>query len=135
MQEKVCNNEQRGTEPRLCCITPGAQMVYAHHANIYYFLYLQENGSDTGRGRMDFKLTEEQEMIKKMVRDFAEKEIAPLARENDERGSYPREIVDKLGELGIMGMTIPTEYGGAGADHISYAIAIEELSRVDGSFG
>ncbi|MFQ5884157.1 MAG: acyl-CoA dehydrogenase family protein [Thermoplasmata archaeon] len=84
---------------------------------------------------MDFKLTEEQEMIKRMVRDFAEKEIAPLARENDEKSSYPPEIVKKLGELGIMGMTIPTEYGGAGADHISYTIAIEELSRVDSSFG
>jgi alkylation response protein AidB-like acyl-CoA dehydrogenase len=84
---------------------------------------------------MDFKLTEEQEMIRKMVRDFAEKEIAPLARENDEKSTYPREIADKLGELGIMGMTMPTEYGGAGADHISYTIAIEELSRVDGSFG
>ncbi|UCD92294.1 MAG: acyl-CoA dehydrogenase [Methanobacteriota archaeon] len=84
---------------------------------------------------MDFKLTEEQEMIKKMVRDFAEKEIAPLARENDEKSSYPPEIAKKLGELGIMGITIPTEYGGAGTDHVSYAIAIEELSRVDSSFG
>lgn len=90
---------------------------------------------ERGRGSMDFKLTEEQEMIKKMVRDFAEKEIAPLARENDEKSTYPPEIAKKLGELGIMGMTIPTEYGGAGADHISYTIAIEELSRVDGSFG
>ncbi len=74
-------------------------------------------------------------MIRKMVRDFAEKELAPIARENDEKASYPIEVVRKLGELGIMGMAIPTEYGGAGTDQISYTIAVEELSRVDASFG
>jgi butyryl-CoA dehydrogenase len=88
-----------------------------------------------GGGCMDFKPTEEQEMIRKMVRDFAEKELAPIAQENDEKGSYPREIAKKLGELGIMGMAIPTEYGGAGTDQISYTIAVEELSRIDASFG
>jgi alkylation response protein AidB-like acyl-CoA dehydrogenase len=70
-----------------------------------------------------------------MVRDFAEKELGPVARENDEKSSYPIEIARKMGELGIMGMAIPTEYGGAGADQISYTIAIEEISRVDASFG
>jgi butyryl-CoA dehydrogenase len=84
---------------------------------------------------MDFKPTEEQEMIRKMVRDFAEKELAPIARENDEKSSYPIELARKLGELGIMGMAIPPEYGGAGTDQISYTIAVEELSRVDASFG
>ena len=74
-------------------------------------------------------------MIRKMVRDFAEKELAPIARENDEKASYPIEIARKLGELGLMGMTIPPEYGGAGTDQISYTIAVEELSRVDASFG
>ncbi|MEE9224269.1 MAG: acyl-CoA dehydrogenase family protein, partial [Thermoplasmata archaeon] len=74
-------------------------------------------------------------MIRKMVRDFAEKELAPIARENDENGSYPTEIARRLGELGIMGMAIPPEYGGAGTDQISYTIAVEELSRVDASFG
>ena len=84
---------------------------------------------------MDFKPTEEQEMIRKMVRDFAEKELAPIAQENDEKAGYPREIAKKLGELGLMGMAIPPEYGGAGTDQISYTIAVEELSRIDASFG
>lgn len=84
---------------------------------------------------MDFELTEEQKMIRTTVRNFAEKEIKPVRAEYDEKEEYPIEILRRLGEMGIMGMAIPPEYGGSGADAISYAIAVEELSRVDPSVG
>lgn len=84
---------------------------------------------------MDFELTDEQKMLKKTVRDFAEKEIKPVRADYDEKEEYPIGILRKLGEMGIMGMAIPPEYGGSGADVISYAIAVEELSRVDPSVG
>ncbi|MFQ6106750.1 MAG: acyl-CoA dehydrogenase [Thermoplasmata archaeon] len=84
---------------------------------------------------MDFELTEEQKMLKKTVRDFAEKEIKPVRAEYDENAEYPIEILRKLGEMGIMGMAVPPEYGGSGADAISYAVAVEELSRIDPSVG
>jgi butyryl-CoA dehydrogenase len=82
---------------------------------------------------MDFQLTEEQQMIRKMVRDFAEKEIAPIAQETDKSGLFPWQVIRKMGKLGLMGLPFSEEYGGAGADTISYAIAIEEISRVCGS--
>ncbi len=84
---------------------------------------------------MDFDLTDEQKMLKKTVRDFAEKEIKPRRADYDEKAEYPIEILRRLGEMGIMGMAVPPEYGGSGADVISYAIAIEELSRIDPSVG
>jgi butyryl-CoA dehydrogenase len=84
---------------------------------------------------VDFELTEEQRMIRKMVRDFAEKEIAPIAEETDKTGQFPWEIIRKMGQLGFMGLPFSEEYGGAGADTISYAIAMEEISRVCGSTG
>ncbi|MFQ5909442.1 MAG: acyl-CoA dehydrogenase [Thermoplasmata archaeon] len=84
---------------------------------------------------MDFEPTDEQNLMRKTVRDFAEKEIRPVRAEYDERAEYPIDILRKLGGLGIMGMAVPQEYGGSGADVISYAIAIEELSRVDPSVG
>ena len=84
---------------------------------------------------MDFDLTDEQKMLKKTVRDFAEKEIKPTRAEFDEKEEYPIEILRRLGEMGIMGMAVPPEYGGSGADVISYAIAIEELSKIDPSVG
>ena len=84
---------------------------------------------------MDFDLTDEQKMLKKTVRDFAEKEIKPTRADYDEKAEYPIEILRRLGEMGIMGMAVPPEYGGSGADVISYAIAIEELSRIDPSVG
>ena len=80
---------------------------------------------------MDFNLTEEQQLLKKTVREFAEAEIAPHSREWDEKQSFPRELFGKLGELGLMGAVWPPEYGGAGLSTLEYAIAIEELSRVD----
>jgi butyryl-CoA dehydrogenase len=84
---------------------------------------------------MDFELTEEQQMIRKMVRDFAENEIAPFAQETDKSGQFPWQIIRKMGELGLMGLPFSEEYGGAGADTICYAIAVEEISRVCGSTG
>jgi alkylation response protein AidB-like acyl-CoA dehydrogenase len=84
---------------------------------------------------MNFELTEEQQMIRKMVRDFAENEIAPIAQETDQSGQFPRETIRKMGKLGLMGLPFSEEYGGAGADTISYAIAMEEISRVCGSTG
>lgn len=82
---------------------------------------------------MNFEYTEEQLMIRDMVRDFAETDIRPRVHSIDYEGVFPRDIVKKMGELGLMGLSIPEEYGGAGADAISYAMAIEELSRVSAS--
>ena len=67
------------------------------------------------------------------MRDFAEQRVAPVAEELDRESRFPYELVGELAELGLMGMTIPEEYGGAGADTVSYAIAIEELTRIDSS--
>jgi short/branched chain acyl-CoA dehydrogenase len=82
---------------------------------------------------MHFDLSEEQQAIRTLVRDFALGEVAPVAEELDRTKAFPYEIVRKLGELGLMGIPYPEEYGGGGADNLSYAIAIEELARVDSS--
>lgn len=79
---------------------------------------------------MQFKLTEEHEMIRKMVRDFAKNEVAPTAAERDEEERFDREIFDKMAELGLTGIPWPEEYGGIGSDFLAYCIAIEELSRI-----
>ena len=84
---------------------------------------------------MDFQLTEEQQMMQRMVRDFAEKEIRPIVQEIDDTGEFPWEVIRKMGSLGLMGLPIPEEYGGSGADFITYAVAVEEISRVSGSIG
>jgi len=84
---------------------------------------------------MIFDLTQDHIMMRKMVRDFAEKECAPGAEERDETEEFSVEIWKKCGELGLAGVTFPEEYGGVGADYISYAITVEELSRVDASVG
>jgi len=85
---------------------------------------------------MNFELTEEQSLIRETVRDFAVNEIAPSAAERDEEERFDRELMfDKLGELGLTGIVFPEQYGGADADYISYAIAVEELSRVCASTG
>jgi len=84
---------------------------------------------------MDFTLNEEQQAIRETCRDFAEQEIKPLAEEMDRTGEFPYEIVRKMGELGLLGLPFPEEYGGAGADFLSYCIAIEEISRGDVSVG
>ncbi|MBK5485499.1 acyl-CoA dehydrogenase [Peribacillus sp. TH16] len=83
---------------------------------------------------MDFKFTEEQEMMRKMVRDFAENEITPHI-EAMERGEFPKTILHKMGELGLMGIPIPEQYGGAGMDFMSYIIAINEISKVSPTLG
>lgn len=82
---------------------------------------------------MDFDYSEEHEMIRKMVRDFAEKEVAPYAAEWDKKQEFPWQAVKRMGELGIFGTVIPEEYGGSGFDYISHAIVAEELGRVDSS--
>jgi hypothetical protein len=84
---------------------------------------------------LDFQFTDEQQDLRRSVREFAEKEIAPHVMEWDERSTFPFETVKELGRLGLMGTVFPTEYGGAGMGYIEYVIAIEELSRVDGSVG
>ncbi|MGG7619445.1 acyl-CoA dehydrogenase [Bacillus coreaensis] len=84
---------------------------------------------------MNFKLSEEHEMIRKMVRDFARNEVAPTAAERDEEERFDREIFDKMAELGLTGIPWPEEYGGIGSDYLAYCIAVEELSRVCASTG
>ncbi|WP_028459912.1 acyl-CoA dehydrogenase [Chloroflexus sp. Y-396-1] len=84
---------------------------------------------------MEFQLTEDQLMLRDMVRQFAEKEVKPTVAERDEHARWPTELVRKMGELGLMGVAVSEEYGGAGMDYVSYAIVIEELSRVDPSLG
>ncbi|UFJ40210.1 acyl-CoA dehydrogenase [Brevibacillus humidisoli] len=84
---------------------------------------------------MDFRLTEEQEMIRRMVREFAETQVGPTAAERDEEERFDREIFNQMAELGMTGIPWPEQYGGAGADYLSYVLAVEELSRVDASIG
>jgi len=97
-------------------------------------------GAATARGKrgnkgetMDFELNDEQQMIRKMVREFAEKELLPHAAEVDAQGQFPWEGIHKMGELGLLGLNVPEAYGGAGADMVSYALAIEEIARACGS--
>ena len=82
---------------------------------------------------MDFKLTKEQLLVRKMVREFAENEVKPLASEIDEEERFPMETVEKMAKLGMMGIYFPKEYGGAGGDVLSYAITVEELAKVCGT--
>jgi alkylation response protein AidB-like acyl-CoA dehydrogenase len=84
---------------------------------------------------MDFTLNETHVMIRETAREFAEEKLAPGTIERDEKEEFPAEAVRELGELGFMGMMVPEEWGGAGLDSISYALAIEEISRVDASCG
>src|SRR5437667_3661390 len=92
--------------------------------------------TDGGKGRVvEFAFTEEQEQLRKSVREFAEGEIAPHVMEWDEASHFPVEIIPKLAEMGLLGVIFPEEYGGAGLGYIEYALAIEELARVDGSVG
>ena len=82
---------------------------------------------------MNFDLDSEHELVRSTVRDFAEQRVAPVAEELDRESRFPYDLVSELAELGLMGMTIPEEYGGGGADTVSYAIAVEELTRIDSS--
>jgi len=82
---------------------------------------------------MDFNLNEEHQQIRSMVREFAEKKIKPVARKLDEAEMFSYELTEQMGELGLLGIYLPEEYGGAGMDYLAYIIAIEEIARVDGS--
>src|SRR4029077_6079033 len=82
---------------------------------------------------MDFELGDEHRLIQRTVRDFATQEVAPVAEELDREKRFPYEIVAKLGELNLMGIPFPQEYGGGGGDSLAYALAVEELTRVDSS--
>jgi alkylation response protein AidB-like acyl-CoA dehydrogenase len=84
---------------------------------------------------MDFELTDTQKQIRDLARGFAQNEIAPIAARHDETGEFPRETVRKMGEIGLMGIEIPEEYGGAGLDTICYVLAMEEISKADASHG
>ncbi len=82
---------------------------------------------------MDFELSDEQRLLRETVRDFARQEVAPVAGELDRTKSFPYELIAQMGGLGLMGIPFPHEYGGGGADTFSYALAVEELARVDSS--
>lgn len=82
---------------------------------------------------MDFELTDEQRMIRDMVRDFAMNEIAPHASEIDEKSEFPAEIIKKMADLGMLGLPFPEKYGGSGADTLSYALTVEELAAASGT--
>ena len=82
---------------------------------------------------MDFDLSDEQRLLRDTVRDFARNEVAPRAAELDETKSFPYELVEQMGGLGLMGIPFPAEYGGGGSDNLSYALAVEELARIDSS--
>lgn len=82
---------------------------------------------------MDFNLSEEQNLIRKTVREFAEQEIKPLAQELDENEKFSLKLTERMGEIGLFGMYLPEKYGGSGMDTTSYIIAVEELARIDGS--
>src|ERR1700752_5143631 len=84
---------------------------------------------------MDFQLSDEQLQLKKTVREFAEREIAPHVMKWDEAGEFPLATIKELGKLGLMGVVFPAELGGAGMGYVEYVTAVEELSRVDGSVG
>ena len=84
---------------------------------------------------MDFELNAEQREIQSLARELAEAEIVPHASDWDRAHAFPRELIGKLGDLGLMGVCVPEEYGGAGADFVSYILVLEELSRADAGVG
>jgi alkylation response protein AidB-like acyl-CoA dehydrogenase len=84
---------------------------------------------------MDFLFTQEQEILKDSIRNFAEKEIQPFVKESDEKGEWPEELTKKLAEMGLLGIVIPPEYSGAGYSNVDYVIILEEISKVDPSVG
>jgi butyryl-CoA dehydrogenase len=82
---------------------------------------------------MNFDLTYEQQSVRDLARDFAQREIAPRAAEMDETGAFPYDLIARMGALGLMGLPLPAEFGGGGTDLISYALVIEEIARADSS--
>ncbi|MCY6485941.1 acyl-CoA dehydrogenase family protein, partial [Clostridium aestuarii] len=84
---------------------------------------------------MNFQFTKEQELVRQMVREFAENEIKPIAAESDQTGEFPMENFKKLGKYGCFGIPFPTEYEGAGGDYLSYILAVEEISKACATTG
>ena len=84
---------------------------------------------------MDFSLSKTEELFLQMIREFAEKEVKPLAAEVDEEERFPLETVEKMAKTGLMGILVPVKYGGAGGTNLMYGMAVEELSRVCGTTG
>jgi len=84
---------------------------------------------------LDFNLTEEQRLFQKIIREFCTKELKPIAEKIDKEEYFPNDFYKKMGKMGLMGMTVPQKYGGAGIDKVSYMIALEEISRYCGSTG
>src|SRR5436309_6929659 len=82
---------------------------------------------------MNFELTAEQKRVQAQARQFAEQEVAPIAREADEKGEFPLHLVKRMGELGFLAGPLPTDHGGAGMDNVSFALVYEELGRADSS--
>ena len=82
---------------------------------------------------LDFDLNDEQQMLRKMVRNFAEKEIAPIAQELDDKEEFSYTLTKRMGDLGLFGPFVPEEYGGSNVGYVSYIIAVEEIARIDGS--
>lgn len=91
--------------------------------------------SDTPHPGPSFELSDEHKMIRQTARDFAQHEIAPIAAEFDESGEFPLETIRKMGQLGLMGIEVPEEYGGAGLDTMAYVLALEEISKADAAHG
>ena len=107
--------------------------AHSSQTNACSFIFSRKGAKEDNT--MDLKFTEEQEMMQKMVRDFAQTEIAPFIERMEEHDEFPTEILNKMAELGLMGITIPEEYGGAGMDYTSYVIAINEISKVSATMG
>src|SRR6266849_6649595 len=120
----------------------GGEILHCAQAEGFFAALRDDGGkgqegltSPRGRTELHLELSEEQKLLQQTVREFANTEVKPLARELDETGRFPRETLRKAAELGLTGIPCPEQYGGAGFDHISYAIAIEEISRACASTG
>src|SRR5690625_2618157 len=98
-----------------------------------FFVVNRPNGLSKGGQKMNFDLTEEQLMVQKMVKDFAEQVIKPRAIEIDQEAKFPEDIFQEMGKLGFMGIPFPEKYGGSGGDTLSYILAVEEIAKVCGS--
>src|SRR5438876_7872985 len=94
-----------------------------------------ERATAKGGMSVDFELSEEHRLFREAVRDFAQKEVAPGAIERDQTHEFPAHLLERMAAQNLLGIPFPEKYGGAGGDTLSYAIAVEEISRVDGALG
>src|SRR4051794_7698187 len=120
------------TMARMTALSPGQSPPPVRTPKRIGRMMSRPHGPANIRG-MDFELSDDHRLIRSTVRDFARNEVAPVAEDLDREKRFPYEIVAKLGELGLMGIPFPEEYGGAGGDSLAYALAVEELTRVDSS--